>query len=203
MSPELAKNFVFLITYLLPGFLAAWVFYGLTSHPKPTQFERVVQALIFTFIIQTFVPGIRWLMELLGQGVSIGPWTDTSESVTSFTLAMLFGATLAYITNADSFHKKLRAANFTSRTSHPSEWYAVLAEKVTYVILHLDDGRRLYGWPKEWPIECDRGQFYIMQPSWIIDDESQIELPQLDGILVKAEDVKWIEFLHMTESDDE
>jgi hypothetical protein len=72
----------------------------------------------------------------------------------------------------------------------------VLSQKVTFVILHLRDGRRLYGWPKEWPIEPDRGQFYVMLPSWIGADGNQIDLTQLDGILVSAKDVRWVEFLH-------
>ncbi len=38
------------LTFLLPGFVAAAIFYSLTSHPKPTAFDRVVQALIFTVI---------------------------------------------------------------------------------------------------------------------------------------------------------
>jgi len=49
-----AKDFVTLLQYLLPGFVAAWVFYSFTSFPKPSQFERVVQALIFTI----FCPSI-------------------------------------------------------------------------------------------------------------------------------------------------
>ena len=199
MSPELAKNFILLITYLLPGFLAAWVFYGLTSHPKPSQFERVVQALIFTFIIQTLIPPSRWLLEQIGSVVTVRPWDGTSEGLTSLVLAVLFGSVLAYLTNTDTIHKWLRQKGFTTRTSHPSEWYSVLSEKVMFVILHLHDGRRLYGWPKEWPVESDRGQFYIMLPSWIQPDGKQIELSQLDGVLVSAKDVKWIEFIESAE----
>lgn len=56
MPEEMSKEVVLVLVYLLPGFLAAWVFYGLTSHPKPSQFERVVQAVIFTFVIQTLIP---------------------------------------------------------------------------------------------------------------------------------------------------
>ncbi|MEX0709404.1 MAG: DUF6338 family protein [Woeseia sp.] len=199
MSPELAKNFILLITYLLPGFLAAWVFYGLTSHPKPSQFERVIQALIFTFIIQAFVPGIRWTLERFGNVYAFAPWDKAAGSLTSFVLAIVLGTFLAYATNADSVHKALRKYKLTTRTSHPSEWYAVLADKVTYVILHMEDGRRLYGWPKEWPIEPGSGQFYIMNPSWITDDGKEIELPQLDGILVRATNVKWVEFVKLPE----
>jgi hypothetical protein len=199
MAEELTKDFVIALIYLLPGFLAAWVFYGLTSHPKPSQFERVVQALIFTFIIQIFIPPCRWILEEIGQFCAIRPWDKAAEGLTSISLAFFFGATLAYFTNTDAVHKWLRKIGFTTRTSHPSEWYCVLSEKVTFVILQLCDGRRLYGWPKEWPVEPDKGQFYIMLPSWIKDNGKQIDMPQLDGLLISAKDVKWIEFLRSEE----
>lgn len=199
MPQELTKDFIILVTYLLPGFLAAWVFYGLTSHPKPSQFERVVQALIFTFIIQIFIPPCRWVLEQIGNVVALRPWDRAAEGLTSLSLAIILGVILAYFTNTDSAHKWLRKIGFTTRTSHPSEWYCVLSEKVTFVILHLRDGRRLYGWPKEWPVEADKGQFYIMLPSWIKSDGTQIDLPQLDGVLVSASDVRWVEFIEKIE----
>ena len=198
MPNELATDILSLLTYLLPGFAAAWVFYGLTSHPKPSQFERIVQALIFTFIVQTLIHPFRWLLQRIGSVLPIRPWDASAEALTLLVLAIVFGATLAYVTNTDSAHKWLRRIGFTTRTSHPSEWYSVLSEKVTFVVLHLRDGRRLYGWPKEWPVEADKGQFYIMVPSWIQDDGSQIDLPELDGILVGVQDVRWVEFIENT-----
>ena len=47
-SDELVRVFY----NLLPGFLSAWIFYALTAHPKPSPFERIVQALIFTVIVR-------------------------------------------------------------------------------------------------------------------------------------------------------
>lgn len=195
MPAELSKDLIVLIVFLLPGFLAAWVFYGLTSHPKPSQFERVVQALIFTFIIQSIVPLCRWVLELIGKIIAIRPWDNDAEALATLVLGITFGILLARFTNTDTVHKWLRKRGFTTRTSHPSEWYGVLSEKVTFVILHFRDGRRLYGWPKEWPVEPDAGQFYIMLPSWIDANGEQFDLPQLDGMLVSAKDVRWVEFL--------
>ena len=34
------------LTFLLPGFIAATIFYSLTSYPKPGAFDRVILALI-------------------------------------------------------------------------------------------------------------------------------------------------------------
>lgn len=134
-------------------------------------------------------------LEKVGQFAPIRPWDSAAEGLISLVLALVFGVALAHFTNTDSIHKRLRKIGFTTRTSHPSEWYCVLSEKVTFVVLHLVDGRRLFGWPKEWPVEPDKGQFYIMVPCWIKEDGSQIDLPELDGVLIGVKDVRWVEFL--------
>ena len=190
-----SDNLLGIVTFLLPGFLSAWIFYGLTSHPKPSQFERTVQALIFTFIVQILVTPFHWTLVALGNIVVLRPWDPISEGFASLFLAILLGVVLAYFANNDSFHKQLRKTGFTTRTSHPSEWYGIFSEKIMSVILQLKDGRRLYGYPKEWPVEPGKGQFYIMYPSWIREDGTELDLSELDGILINAEDVQWVEFV--------
>ena len=66
------------IERLLPGFVAAWIFYGLTGHSKPSPFERVVQALVYNVIVQPFVIAIGFLMLLIGHVYSFGDWTVSS-----------------------------------------------------------------------------------------------------------------------------
>lgn len=187
------------LVYLMPGFLAAWIYFGLTSHPKPPQFERVIQALVLTFVIQAITPAIRWSAVALGRVLTLGSWTVASERMAQFAIAVVIGIAFAILTNSDSIHKWLRSLRLTTRTSHPSEWYAVLATHVYYVVLQLHDGRRLYGWPKEWPQMPSGGHFYIMEPSWILESGSTIELPSLDGILIAANDVQWVEILYAPE----
>src|SRR5690606_16363245 len=120
---------------------------------------------------------------------------SSTENFASLALALIIGLVFAYAVNTDVLHKLLRKIRLTSRTSHPSEWFYIFSQKVTFIVLHFSDGRRLYGWPKEWPIESNRGQFYIMLPAWINDDGTVLDLPQLDGVLVQASDVKWVEFI--------
>jgi len=204
MLGDISTDAISLLKYLLPGFTTAWIFYGLTSHPKPPQFERLIQALIFTFAIQALLPLFKWSMLCVGKMFSLGPWSDEGELLASLVIAVGLGIVVAFFTNKDSFHKWLRRRGFTSRTSHPSEWFCVFTDQVKHVILNLKDGRRLYGWPKEWPVDPDKGQFYIQIPSWIGEDGKTIDLPQLDGILVPVKDVEWVEFVNETrsESDD-
>ena len=71
--PELSKEVVALLTFLMPGFLVAWVFYGLTSHAKPVQFERVIQALIFTLGVKAVVFVEQIALEYAGRWLPLRP----------------------------------------------------------------------------------------------------------------------------------
>lgn len=81
-----------ILKFLLPGFLAAWVFHAFTSYPKPSQFERVVQALIFTVFIQGLTSVIKFILLFIGQKiVSIGSWTPEVGVTWSYVAAILMG----------------------------------------------------------------------------------------------------------------
>lgn len=182
-----------LLMFLLPGFLSAWIFYGLTSHPKPGQFERTVEALVFTFVVQGITVLVKVALLACGRVWSMGLWTNESQTAWSIAVAAVLGIAVAAAVNKDTFHSWLRSRGFTSRTSHPSEWFCVLDSNPAYIVLQLQDGRRLTGWPKEWPMSPATGQFYIQQPAWIDDAGDVIDLAKLDGIIIHATDVRWVE----------
>jgi len=194
---NLATDIIVLLRYLLPGFLAAWIFYGFTSHPKPSQFERVVQALIFTLIVQALVYCTKISLLWVGNHYILGRWDEQSEVVTSIIAASFMGFVFAYFANTDKFHSLARRIGITRETSFPSEWFGVFSKKVTYVVLHLNDERRIYGWPIEWPSEPGKGHFSLQQASWL-DEGKETSLTGVDSILIKGEDVKWVEFMDKT-----
>jgi hypothetical protein len=53
-----------------------------------------------------------------------------------------------------------------------------------------------YHGANKWPIHSDSGEFYMMLPSWIDSDGKSIDLPELEGILIRCTDVSWVEFVH-------
>jgi hypothetical protein len=189
-----AKDLISAFQYLLPGFLAAWVFYGFTSFPKPSQFERVVQALIFTLIIQLLVFIEKSAALRVGELLLIGDWTNRWELGCSAITAIILGGLFAYFANNDKFHKLARKIGLTRETSYPSEWFGAFLKNVTYVVLHLKDERRLYGWPIEWPSEPDKGHFVLEQPSWL-DEDKEIPITGVSSVMVNVKDVKWVEFM--------
>lgn len=53
------KAMISILSDLLPGFIAAAVIYSLTPTPRPSPFERIVQALVLTIIVQAALIAIR------------------------------------------------------------------------------------------------------------------------------------------------
>lgn len=195
----ISEDLIQLLLKLLPGFLAAWVFYSITAHPKAGPFERVVQALIFTAIVTAAVGGLRLVLLWFGTFVSWGEWSDATELASSLVVAVVIGIGFAVLANNDRFHKFLRKFGWTTRTSFPSEWYSAFCRNKRFTVLHLEDGRRLYGWPTEWPDQPSRGHFVLAQAEWLKQDGEVIGLPTVEAILVRASDVVMVEFMKFRE----
>lgn len=201
---EISKDSLVIIQYLqflLPGFLVAWVYYGLTSHLKPTQFERIIQALIFTLVVQALVFGEKVGLTYVGKWWSIRPWDIEATLIASLITALLSGLALSYISNTDRFHRYLRKKGISKRSGYPSEWCGVFSNYPRYAILHFKDGRRLYGWPEMWPSDPEKGHFFLVSPSWL-DEEKQIDLSGVEGMLVNVTDIAWVELMEEQEEID-
>ncbi len=188
-----------LLYALLPGFVAAWVFYGLTAHPKISSFERVVQALIFTAIVQAITAALQFVLLALGNIVAFGIWSDELRLLWSVLLALCLGLLFACYANSDRLHGWMRRHHITSRTSFPSEWFSAFCRQRRWVVLHLSGGRRLYGWPEEWPDQPDSGHFLIDQPEWLLDDGTRAPVHRVANLLIPATAVEMVEFLKCPE----
>lgn len=186
------SQLVSVLQYLLPGFVSAWIFYGLTAYPRLSPFERVIQALIFTFII-------RGATEILEKLLNIQP----SSFILSLSLALILGILLSWSANNDKFHKLLRHLKITKETSYPSPWFSAFSDNITLVVLHLKDKRRIYGWPIEWPNDPKDGHFLLQYACWLeAENGENKEIPlddYLEGILIDSANVEMVEFAKNTE----
>jgi hypothetical protein len=188
---SLGQDAIAILQYLLPGFLAAWVFYGFTAYPTPSQFERVVQALIFTLFIQGIVYLEReWIFD---DGALVESWDPGTQLLAATLTAIGVGVIASYCANKNVVHRWAYRLGVTKETSYPSEWYDAFREPC-YVVLHLKDQRRLYGWPRVWPTDPKEGHFVIENPSWLTKT-GEIPLTGLSSILMAVQDIKWVEFV--------
>lgn len=190
----LTPDIIAVLQYLLPGFITAWIFYAFTSYIKPSQFERVFQALIFTLIIQVITFLFKESLIYIGNYWSVAEWRESFNLIWSVVFAIILGFVFSYYSNNDKLHKFLRDKNITRETSYASEWFGAFLKNVTYIVLHLKDGRRLYGWPREWPTDPKNGHFVIEQASWL-EEDNEIELEEVNQVLIDTSQVELVEFM--------
>ena len=180
-----------LLVFLLPGFVAAAIFYSLTSFPRPGAFDRVVVALIFTAVGQTITEfGFPPLAET-------GEW----KPLLSLLVTVALGLGAAILSNTDLLHRLFRWARFTRETSYPSEWYSTFTRMGDshYIVLHLAGERRLYGYAEEWPSNPQRGHFRIAEPEWLSDEGERTPAQGVSAVLIPVGEVTMIEFLPIGE----
>ena len=192
--PEISKEVVALLSYLLPGFLVAWLFYALTSYPKPSQLERVIQALIFTLLVHAIVVVEKNSLEFVGKWIQLGVWNSDAELLASVVSALVFGILVAYATNNDTVHSKLRRFRLSQRSALPNEWCTVFSPRDQFVVVQLKDERRVYGWPTVWPSDPEKGHLFLTIASWV-HGETAVDLTEAEGILIDVKDISHVEFV--------
>ena len=176
--------------FLLPGLVAASIFQTLISNRKPNAFDLIVRALIFTVALGLVVELVVWIANIAEWNISV------EDSIFApAMIAVLLGLGSAYAWNNDLLHRLLRRLNMTRQSSYQSAQYSAFAyHQDCYVVLHLKRGRRLYGWPQEWPSRPDDQHFLIEECEWLAGKE-RYPIEGVSHILIPAPEVEMIEFL--------
>ena len=188
MSLQAPSTLLEFLIFLLPGFVAVAIFYSLTSHPKPDSFERAILALIFTFIVQAIVQVLVSFKEPTQQ--------NSYDLVLLALVAIVVGVIATYCYNHDWPHRFFRILNITREDSYPSEWYSAFSQyKDFYVVIHLYDGRRLYGWPTEWPSKPAEGHFHLEDAEWMNESADSKNTKSVKSLLIPVTDVQIVEFV--------
>jgi hypothetical protein len=170
---------------LLPGFLTAQVVHVLVVREERSPFERVIQALVFTFlshVLWHFLKAV-WL-------------TDTTNDLLGLAIcALIWGLALTWTINVGFVHDFLRWCRLTQSDSRPSEWYDAFYDTRQHVILHLKDGRRLFGWPRIYPLRADKGHMLLEGAEWLDRPEKVAGKVREVAMLIDVHDLQFVEFV--------
>lgn len=171
---------------LLPGFLTAQILSTFVAREERTPFERVIQALLFTLLSH-----VLWL--------PIQRLTGIGEAYNLLGLsfcAVLWGVVLTWVINVGTVHNLFRRWGLTRAIARPSEWYDAFYDKSEHVILHLYDGRRIFGWPRLYPFRSDKGHILLEGAEWLDRPSGGHATARIDvDFLIGVADVRFVEFI--------
>ncbi|WP_138763726.1 MULTISPECIES: DUF6338 family protein [Pseudomonas] len=190
---EATKELLPTLQLLLPGFLATIIFYWFADVPKPSQFERILQALVCTPIINLLVGAIGWTLIFTGQFVSVGVWKESNIIYYSICTSLVFGTLLAFACNKDIFFSLARKLKITSKASHSSHIHVFRKYGEVAAVLQLNDGRRIMGYIAAHP-STDPGSFYLLdEPHWL-NGSDIFKCEGTASFMINADKVNWVEF---------
>jgi hypothetical protein len=167
---------------LFPGLITLQIIRALTIRDGLPISERIIQALLYTFLCHATWAAIGRLFGM--DGVSL---------VGLACAAMFWGAFLSWLINSDKLHVFLRRMGLTKRTSRPNEWYNAFYRTEKYVVVHLKDGRRVFGYPRIWPDTPNQGHLFIQEARWLREEGEPGE--ERTEMLICVQDVQFVEFV--------
>jgi hypothetical protein len=90
--------------------------------------------------------------------------------------------------------KVLRWLGVTAKTARDATWLDVFGEQRRYVIVNLNDQRRVFGWPMYYSDTRKEGLLYLQDPAWINPDLTYTDLGVHGLLLLRTNDIFSIEF---------
>lgn len=200
----LKPDTLLVLQFLAMGLLATWLFHRLMGLPRPDPFHAVVQGLLFTIVIGFAVAIIRIIAFRMGEWFGVlGVWNKDSTTVTSFLSAVFIALICVLVSTKDGLlFAPLRRWGFTGLRSFPTEWFGAFKDaghKKCYVTVEFKDGRRLHGFPYEWPTSPVGGHLSLMNAAWIDYDRAGDkylfnDLDNGTSILLNTEAIVLVEF---------
>lgn len=189
-------DIIHIFMFLLPGVLAATIFYSITAFIKPPPFGQIFHALAFTAFGQAATSVIQILIR---QSNPDSIWLQSLILALPTTTAVLAALILAILINRDLIHKKLRSIGVTRETPYPTIITAFQIYDNCYVILHLKDSRRIFGYVIQWPTTPQDNHLNLTEAQWLSHDSSNHnpdDPRRIYAILISLNDIAFIEFIH-------
>ena len=195
------KDLISVLYFLLPGLLSLAIINRLVVSKDKDVFDKIVRAFLFTFINLVLFAAIRWILELIpGIAFDRGEYFTPGNLFLMISCAVAIGFAWAYELNNEPILQRLREPKgwkwrFTRRTYKPSTWYETFFSMQKYVVVHLEDGRRVYGWPRFFSDDPNERAVFLEDASWLNDKNGFVNDPRISVFLDKSSGIKLIEFL--------
>jgi len=192
---------VFLI--LLPGFSAAYIVQALATRRTQSDLERVIEALVFSFVIYVcYVPinsgrlPFRVIADPAGKAETTVLW----EPAQLWWLAVVTGlfaiAAVGYIRfDGNRFFQFLRLTERTTRNSIWNDVFESEAIKGQPLQVELADGRSVIGSLHYYSDAAEDASIYLTSASWVAPSGSKIPILGSGILLTKDSGIRSVSLL--------
>ena len=194
---------------LLPGFSCAYLVQRLAVRPKQTELDKVIEALLFSFVLYLVVsPFFSYSLPLSWQIKPIAGIEQYSFQLNWPYLALLAALALAtgvlYSANLnnDWLLRLLRKFRITQRTARNAIWNDAFQDiPSSYVLVQLSRDRSIVGYLRYYSDEPEDASLFLEDAAWIVDEEgtqSPIDGPGI--LLTKQAGIESVSFLNPANS---
>lgn len=200
--PQLGFQVLSALVLLLPGFLCALVVRSLCVRPKQTEFDKIVEALVYTFVVYLAFAIIA------GPDLPLGFKTEVTNGVQRYgiefdrkRLLILGGLPflLAFLIGLDKTNdysaRLFRKLRLTQRTTHSSVWSDTFHGLKGVVQVELADGRRIVGWLRFYSDEPDDASLFLEKAHWITPDNKLVPVPGSGTLITQSCGIRYVMFL--------
>lgn len=190
---------IFLI--LLPGFTCAYVAQYLSVRRKQTEFDKVVEALLFSVILYVLT------LPMFGNTLPVS-WTsstaDRDQYLISIRLSQLLvlalgsgvlGILYAANINHDWMMKLFRRVGVTERTARSTIWNDVFQEIGGSVQVGLTGEIKVIGYLRYYSDEAEDSSMFLENAAWIDKDGKTTPITGPGILLTKAVGIEYVLFL--------
>lgn len=191
-----------ILIFLIPGFISATILNGLIVRKEKKEFERIVEALIFSMLIYTIYSVVSGRSPITLNQIekSITYSYDSKSFLWLGLLSIGIPTVLSFFVTNDWHMKVARQLRISRKTARSSVWFDVFCDIKKHVIINFKNGRRIYGWPMYYSNKPENPYIFLFRPAWIVEDKksqkSKYVFLEVEGILITPEQkIESIEFL--------
>ena len=177
----LSTDALTVLLILLPGFICAKLIRWLCPRPQQTEVEKVVDALLYSFIVYAIFVLIFGVPEISRRHVAV-----------LVAIPFIVAALVSFFLNNDFAGGLIRKCRLTHRTTRPSIWHDVFHKYSGYVLVGLGDGRLVFGWVEFYSDFPNPSTLFLNDACWLDQNSNRIQIPG-PGILISGE-FKFISF---------
>ena len=187
--PDIRFEVLTVLVVLLPGFFAARLEQRLTVNPKQSEFDKTIEALLYSFFVYLIYTGIFRSLPVslkadkVGESVHYTIEASPLRLVVLPLIALVLSVLVSFAANNDFFGGFFRLLRVTRRTWRSSTWADVFHSYSGVVQVVLTDGRSVMGWLKYFSDRPEDRTMFLERAAWVNAD-GNLEQIQGPGILL-------------------